>query len=87
MSKDTVVIKNLKGLHMRPACVLSTEALKYQSDIYIQTDTHKVSAKSILGLLSAGIKEAQKIEIICEGEDEKEALEALVELIESGLGE
>ena len=40
-----------------------------------------------LSVLGACIKSGDEIELICEGEDEEEALNAIVEAIEDGLGE
>lgn len=43
--------------------------------------------KSVLSVLGACIKSGDEIELVCEGEDEQEALAALVHAIENGLGE
>jgi phosphocarrier protein len=45
------------------------------------------NAKSVLSVLGACVKCGDEIEFICEGEDEQEALKALVTAVESGLGE
>ena len=45
------------------------------------------NAKSVLSVLGACIKSGDEIEIVCEGEDEEEALKALVALVENGFGE
>ena len=45
------------------------------------------NAKSVLSVLGACVKCGDEIELTCEGEDEEEALKALVNAIESGLGE
>ena len=45
------------------------------------------NAKSVLSVLGACIKSGDEIELVCEGEDEQEALAALVHAIENGLGE
>ena len=45
------------------------------------------NAKSVLSVLGACIKSGDTIEIVCEGKDEEKALEAMVELVESGIGE
>ena len=45
------------------------------------------NAKSVLSVLGACVKCGDEIELVCEGADEKEALEALVKAIEGGLGE
>lgn len=45
------------------------------------------TAKSVLSILGAGIKSGDEILLICEGEEEEKALKAMIEAIESGLGE
>ena len=49
--------------------------------------SQKVTVKNPTGLLGACIKSGDEIELVCEGEDEQEALVALVHAIENGLGE
>ena len=50
-------------------------------------DGTEVNAKSVLSVLGACIKFGDEIEFVCEGDDEDEALKAMVEAVESGLGE
>ena len=45
------------------------------------------NAKSVLSVLGACVKSGDEIELICQGEDEEEALKGLVQAVESGLGE
>jgi len=42
-----------------------------------------VNAKSVLGVLGACVKNGMEIELQCDGEDEKEALEAIISLLDS----
>ena len=50
-------------------------------------DDNTANAKSVLSVLGACIKCGDEIEFVCEGEDEEKALEALVAVVEGGLGE
>ena len=50
-------------------------------------DSNTANAKSVLSVLGACVKCGDEIVFTCEGEDEDEALEKLVEVVESGLGE
>ncbi len=88
-NKRTKVV-NPTGLHARPASEFVNEAKKYESAIqvrHISDDTDYINAKSIILLLSLGIGQGEEIEISAEGVDEKEAVDSLVNLIESGFGE
>ena len=87
MVRAKVVIRNLTGLHLRPAGVLCNKAILYKSRIQFRTDTTTANAKSVLSVLGACVKSGDEIEFFCEGEDEQEALDSLVRAVENGLGE
>lgn len=82
-----VVLKNKLGLHARPAARFVELANRFKSDIYIKRDTATVSAKSIMGVMVMGVSKGDEIIIEADGSDEEEALKAMVELIETGLGD
>ena len=83
MVKDTIVIENETGLHARPATEISKEAMKYKSDIKFVVNGKTLNAKSPLMIMAAGIKSKSEMEIICDGEDENEALESLKTVIKN----
>jgi len=90
MYKRTVQVINASGLHARPGSDFVHEAAKYLSKITIRRldeDEDPVNAKSIAFVLSLGIGKGVEAEIAAEGRDEKEAVDSLCSLIESGLGE
>lgn len=87
MVSKTLTVVNPSGLHLRPAGVLSQTAMKFKSDIIIESGEKRIIAKSVLNVMAAGIKSGTVITVICEGEDENEALKTVAEAIESGLGE
>lgn len=86
LSKKLTVV-NPSGLHLRPAGVLSQAAMKFKSDVIIECGEKRIVAKSVLNVMAAGIKCGTEINLICDGEDEEAAMEALSATIESGLGE
>lgn len=87
MVKRKITIRNASGLHLRPTGMLCNEAIKYQSSIRFTSRNTLTNAKSVLSVLGACIKCGDEIEFICEGPDEEEALDAMIRLVESGLGE
>ncbi len=88
MVSQKVKIKNPTGLHLRPAGVLCKNAIDYDSIITFKYGGENIAnAKSVLSVLGACVKSGDEIELICEGEDEDAALQGIIELIESGLGE
>lgn len=87
MVSQKVTIKNPTGLHLRPAGFLCKEAMKYKSTTTFTFRETTANAKSVLSVLGACVKSGDEIELICQGEDEEEALKGLVQAVESGLGE
>lgn len=84
ISRD-VTIKNNAGLHARPATFFIQKANSYASSIWIQKDDRRISAKSLLGVLSMGITGGMTITLIADGPDETEALNGLEELVSNSL--
>ena len=87
MVSQKIIIKNPTGLHLRPAGNLCKEAMKFKSHIDFTYGDNTANAKSVLSVLGASVKCGDEIEIHCEGEDEQEALDALISMIAAGLGE
>lgn len=87
MVSQRVMIKNPTGLHLRPAGILCKEAMQFKAHITFRYRENTANAKSVLSVLGACIKSGDEIELVCEGDDEMEALESLVAAIEGGLGE
>lgn len=87
MLSKTLTVVNPSGLHLRPAGVLSQTAMKFKCDVIIESGEKKIVAKSVLNVMAAGIKSGTEITLICDGEDEVEAMETISQAIESGLGE
>lgn len=87
MESRKVTVHNPSGLHLRPAGLLCKEAVKYKAKVILSFGESEANAKSVLSVLGACVKCGDEIEIICEGQDEREALEGLVKIIEDGLGE
>ena len=87
MVSQKVTIKNPTGLHLRPAGILCKEAMQYKSLISFKFRDTTANAKSVLSVLGACVKSGDEIELVCDGEDEEDALKALIAAVESGLGE
>jgi phosphocarrier protein HPr len=87
MTSQTVMVTNESGIHARPASLFLQAATSFKSNITITKNEKSGNAKSLLGLLSLGIKKGSEITINAEGEDEKEAVTALVKLVASKFGE
>lgn len=87
MVSQKVTIKNPTGLHLRPAGILCKEAMQFKALITFRYRGNTANAKSVLSVLGACIKSGDEIEFVCDGEDEEEALQAMIDAVENGLGE
>jgi phosphocarrier protein HPr len=76
-----VITKN--GIHLRLAGELVKAASRFHSEITIAKDSQEVNAKSILGVAGLGAELGSELFISADGEDESEALEYLIMLVES----
>lgn len=87
MVSDKIKITNSTGLHLRPAGIFCREAMRFKSQITFGAKGSTANAKSVLSVLGACVKCGDVIELCCDGEDEELALEAMRNIIETGLGQ
>jgi phosphotransferase system HPr (HPr) family protein len=66
-----------EGLTAKHAAELVKAANTFKADVWIESDNKKVNAKSLMGVISLGLKTARKIKILCDGADETAAAAAL----------
>ena len=87
MYSKEVQVTNQVGLYARPATFFIQKANEFKSGIWVEKEDRRVNAKSLLGVLSLGIVKGTTITLIADGSDEKEAVNALVELVKDNFGE
>ena len=87
MVKEKVILQNETGLHARPAGELAKLATSFKCNINLNANGKTASAKSILGIMSLGIKAKTEIEIECDGEDEEIAIKEIIKGFENKFGE
>lgn len=87
MIQQEINISNKLGLHARASVKLTKTASGFQSEVWISKAGRRVNAKSIMGvmMLAAGLGSTVVLE--AEGADEREAIDALVALINDKFGE
>ena len=83
MVTKQVVIKNPTGLHARPAAQLVDLCKEFKSAISIQAGDRKCDAKSIFSVLRSCIKLGETVDVSADGPDEEEAIEKIVDFIDS----
>ena len=87
MVSQKITVKNMTGFHLIPAGILCKISMNYKSKLQFLFNSVTATAKSVLSVLGAGVKNGDEIEVVCDGVDEEEALKAVIAGIENGLGE
>jgi phosphocarrier protein HPr len=83
----TVTLRNPTGMHARPAKVFARAAAATTADVTVAKGGREVNGKSVLSVLTLDCHQDDEIVIRTEGEGAHGALDELVRLVESGLGE
>jgi phosphocarrier protein len=84
---EDVTIENELGMHARPAALFTRTAGRFTSEVYVTKDGQQINGKSILGVMMLAAYQGTALTIQAEGEDEREAVAALVELVKGKFGE
>lgn len=79
----TVELRDPILFHARPAAWIASEAKKYESVILFTADGQMADAKKPLSIMRLGDAKDRKVEIISDGSDETEAMQAMVEILEN----
>ncbi len=78
-----VVVVDPVGLHARPATVAVNAATKCKCKVSVSFKGRTVDMKSIMGVMSLGIPTQSEITIACDGEDEANALNTIIETLKA----
>lgn len=83
-----MVTKNMKieiksGLEARPIAVFVQVASQFESSIYVEHESKKVNAKSIMGMMTLGLPAGESVTVSAEGEDEEKAIESIEKYLSS----
>lgn len=86
INKDVLIINKL-GLHARAAAKFVSHASRFKADFHVSKDGRKVNGKSIMGVMMLAASKDTTITLIAEGDDEQEAIDDLIALINNRFGE
>ncbi len=86
MQQDALIINKL-GLHARASAKLTQLASRFKCEVMLTRNNRRINAKSIMGVMMLAAAKGSTITIETLGEDEAEAMEALLELINDYFGE
>ena len=87
MVRAQVTVGNKDGIHLEFANRIVNVADQFHSRIHLKTDYMDINAKSIINLVSGVLRYGDTLLCVCDGSDEKEALAAMKEIIESASDE
>jgi phosphocarrier protein len=76
-------ITDENGFHIKPSKNLCQSMMDFKSSIKIVCGNREANAKSLLSVLGAQIKQGDEVEFIIDGEDEEEAMKAILDLLEN----
>jgi len=82
-----VVVALAHGIHARPAATLANAAKRFACDVSLMLEGRRVNAKSVVALMSLGVRKDARVTVVASGADARKAADALVDLIAAGLGE
>lgn len=74
MIRKTITIELASGLEARPVAMLVQVASQYDSNIYVECDSKRVNAKSIMGMMTLGLSAGEQVVVTADGSDEEAAV-------------
>ncbi len=74
MQKKSITIELDPGLEARPVAMLVQVASQYDSSIYVECESKRVNAKSIMGMMTLGLLPGEEIVVTADGADEETAI-------------
>lgn len=87
MLTSTLTISNKLGLHARASAKLTKLAGSFRSEVFLARNGRRVNAKSIMGVMMLAAGMGSEVQIDVQGEDEQQALDAIVALVNDKFGE
>ena len=82
MLNREVMVKCESGLHNKQATYFVQKANEFSCNIWLESDSRRMNAKSLLGIMSLGIITGVKVTLSADGQDAEAALDALETLLQ-----
>ena len=82
MFSKEIVVRCESGLHNKQATYFVQKANEFDSNIWLESDSRKMNAKSLLGIMSLGIVTGASVTLTASGSDEEAAVNALEVLLQ-----
>ncbi|MGM0418693.1 MAG: HPr family phosphocarrier protein [Thermodesulfobacteriota bacterium] len=85
--KEKLNINNELGLHARPAALIAKIARKAKSGIWIEKDSQKVDASSMIDILSVACQKGSEIILLADSDNDRQVFDEIKKIIQEGFGE
>ena len=82
MYNKEILVRCESGLHNKQATYFVQKANEFESNIWLESDSRKMNAKSLLGIMSLGIITGSTVNLSADGSDAEEAVAALETLLQ-----
>jgi phosphocarrier protein len=87
MQKQNIAIINKLGLHARASAKLTKLAGSFPCQVWLSKGERRVNGKSIMGVMMLAAGFGTEVEMETDGEQEAEAMQALMTLFADKFGE
>ena len=84
MQKKSITIELAQGLEAHPVAMLVQVASQYLSSIYVECESKRVNAKSIMGMMTLGLPPGEEVVVTADGADEEVALAGIEKYLTEG---
>ena len=82
MFNKEVIVRCESGLHNKQATYFVQKANEFESTIWLESNSRKMNAKSLLGIMSLGVITGTKVTLSAFGPDAEAAVNALDTLLQ-----
>ncbi len=82
MFNKEVIVRCESGLHNKQVTYFVQKANEFRSSIWLESESRKMNAKSLLGIMSLGIGTGAVVNLIAEGPDAEDAVNALEQMLQ-----
>ena len=82
MFNKEVIVRCESGLHNKQVTYFVQKANEFKSSVWLESETRRMNAKSLLGIMSLGIVTGAVVTLSADGSDEMEAVNALEQMLQ-----
>ena len=75
------------GVHARPAAAIAACARRFAAEVVLETDGKRADARSVVALMTLGVRKGERVTLKARGVDAAQAAEAIAALLEGGFEE